>query len=45
MDILFQVLLFAHILGAICGLGATFATPFIMKGGEHGYYRKNSSCR
>lgn len=33
MDILFAVLLFAHILGAICGLGATFATPFIMKGG------------
>ena len=34
MDILFQVLLLVHILGAICGLGATFATPFIMKGGN-----------
>lgn len=33
MDTLFTVLLLAHILGAICGLGATFASPFIMKGG------------
>ena len=32
MEVLFYVLLMLHILGAICGLGATFASPFIMKG-------------
>lgn len=31
LEILFKILLFIHILGAICGLGATFASPFIMK--------------
>ncbi|MFC7687004.1 DUF2269 family protein [Ureibacillus sp. GCM10028918] len=31
MDILFKTLLLLHILGAICGLGATFASPIIMK--------------
>ncbi|MCM3387851.1 DUF2269 family protein [Ureibacillus chungkukjangi] len=30
MDILFKLLLIIHILGAICGLGATFASPYIM---------------
>ncbi|QCR32562.1 DUF2269 family protein [Lysinibacillus sp. SGAir0095] len=30
MDILFNLLLFIHILGAICGLGATFASPYIL---------------
>lgn len=32
MEGLFYVLLMLHILGAICGLGATFALPFVMKG-------------
>ncbi|WP_158582941.1 DUF2269 family protein [Ureibacillus yapensis] len=31
MDILFKTLLLIHILGGICGLGATFASPYIMK--------------
>ncbi|KGR74930.1 DUF2269 family protein [Ureibacillus sinduriensis] len=31
MEILFKFLLSIHILGAICGLGATFASPFVMK--------------
>ncbi|MDN4492565.1 DUF2269 family protein [Ureibacillus aquaedulcis] len=31
MEILFKTLLLIHILAAICGLGATFASPFIMK--------------
>lgn len=31
LEILFKLLLLLHILGAICGLGATFASPFIMK--------------
>ncbi len=30
LDILFKLLLIIHILGAICGLGATFASPYIM---------------
>ena len=30
LDILFKLLLLVHILGAICGLGATFASPYIM---------------
>lgn len=32
MEIIFNNLLVFHILGAICGLGATFASPFIMNG-------------
>lgn len=32
LEIFFKILLFFHILGSICGLGATFASPFIMKG-------------
>lgn len=31
LEILFKFLLLIHILGGICGLGATFATPYIMK--------------
>lgn len=31
LEILFKFLLTIHILGAICGLGATFASPFVMK--------------
>lgn len=30
VEILFKILLLFHILGAICGLGATFASPFVM---------------
>ena len=29
MEILFKVILFLHILAGICGLGATFASPYI----------------
>ncbi|RUL50908.1 DUF2269 family protein [Lysinibacillus antri] len=35
MDILFLLVLVLHILGAICGLGATFASPYIMKGARN----------
>lgn len=31
---LFDLVLTVHILGAICGLGATFASPYIMKGAK-----------
>lgn len=34
MDTLFTGMLLAHTLGAICGLAAIFASPFIMKGGN-----------
>ena len=35
LEILFKLLLLLHILGAICGLGATFASPFIMKNAKN----------
>jgi len=35
MIIFFKFLLLVHILGAICGLGATFASPFIMNSGRN----------
>jgi len=34
MDVLYQFLVLVHVLGAICGLGATFASPYIMRGGS-----------
>jgi len=35
LEILFNLLLVLHILGAICGLGATFASPYIMNSGRN----------
>lgn len=35
MEILFSILLVLHILGAICGLGAAFASPYIMNSGRN----------
>lgn len=35
LEILFKLLLVFHILGAICGLGAAFALPYIMNSGRN----------